>query len=123
MWAELKESLSEESERRESEERDRGGGRKPPQTSIWQKQGAGLTLTTFDMWKLWEGKDAETTGRRQKKMKEKEAAIISPLCGCIFLHFQQRNECPLRVCPLGHNLSVCFDVLIAASSEVRYEFP
>lgn len=81
----------EEQKREGKQERKTERRTEPSPKSIWQKQGAGLTLTTFDMWKLGEEKDAETTAKQEggKNNKRREAAIISPLCGCLFYIFNK----------------------------------
>lgn len=85
-----------EREKRKSKKERQKGGRKPPQTSIWQKQGAGLTLTTFDMWKLWVERDAETTAKQEEEgggeeSQKKRRRFHFPTLWLPFLHFQQRN--------------------------------
>lgn len=60
------------------------------------------------------------TNRKQAKITTEKILSFPHFLLLFFFNFQQSNECPLRVCPLGHNLSARFDVLIVAASEVLY---
>lgn len=76
---------------KESKKERQKGGRKPPQTSIWQNEGAGLTLTTSDMCKLCEEKEEERKKKcwNNSKTKGEKLLLFSPLCGCLFYIFNK----------------------------------